>query len=350
MGRERSSGGLVMQPIRLAVQLALLSTLLVLPTGPTADAADLREGVEQLAAAIAKGMPENRQARVAVTDFADLQGFTSDLGRYIAERLTTRLAQSPRFRVIERRRLGQVLVELKFGMSDLVDPEKAKQLGRIAGVEGLVVGSISDLGNTVEIDTRLIEIDTGNMLVATTATISKDDTVRGMYERGRELTAVPGLHTAAAPAPAAQTGASVRAQEFPQLRVLAETVQQGGRQFTVFLVYQNKTQEDLLLKLGGGHEYQNKTRLHDDQGTDYRYESTSGLGVPSTIESALLLPALGRATATVTFHAWSAELKGKRFSFSSEQNVFRKPKDPRQLKMEDLVATYNISFRDIERK
>lgn len=108
--------------------------------------ADLREGVEQLAAAIAKSVPEGKQLRLAVTDFPDLQGVTSDLGRYIAERLTTRLIQNPRVRVVERRRLGQVLTELKFGMSDLVDPAKAKQLGRIVGVEALVVGSLSDLG------------------------------------------------------------------------------------------------------------------------------------------------------------------------------------------------------------
>ena len=151
-----------------------------------ADAAPLREAVDQLAAALAKGLSPGSRLLIAVTDFEDLQGTTSELSRYIAERLTTRFAQSPRFRVIERRRLAEMLAELKFGMSDLVDPSKAKALGRMTGVEALVVGSLSDLGTTVEIDARLIELETGGLLVAATAAISKDDTVKSM-QRGHRI-------------------------------------------------------------------------------------------------------------------------------------------------------------------
>jgi len=153
-----------------------------------AQAADLKEGVEQVAVQLAKSVPEGRVFRVAVTDFPDLQGVTSDLGRYIAERLTTRLSQAPKFRVIERRRLSLVLGELKFSMSDLVDPSKAKRLGQMLGVEGLVVGSISDLGNQVEVDARIIEIETSNILPGVSASISKDQVVGQLLTQGREAT------------------------------------------------------------------------------------------------------------------------------------------------------------------
>lgn len=124
-----------------------LSLLFVISSAPSW-AADLKEAVEQLAVQLAKSVPEGQTMRVAVTDFPDLQGVTSDLGRYIAERLTTRLsAQTQKFRVIERRRLGQVLGELRFSMSDLVDPDKAKQLGKMLGVEAIAVGTLSDLGD-----------------------------------------------------------------------------------------------------------------------------------------------------------------------------------------------------------
>jgi len=151
-----------------------------------ASAQDLRTGLDQLAAQITKAAPEDKQFLIAVADFPDLQGVTSDLGRYIASRLTTRLGQSPKFRVIERQRLEQVLGELKFSMSDLVDPEKAKQLGRMAGVEAIVVGSVSDLGNQVDIDARMIEIETNQMILAETTTISKDQVVTQLLDRGRQ--------------------------------------------------------------------------------------------------------------------------------------------------------------------
>lgn len=149
----------------------------------TVSAQDVRTGVEQLAAQIAKAAPEGRQLRVAVADFPDLQNVTSDLGRYIASRLTTRLAQSPKFFVIERQRLSQVLAELRFSMSDLVDPAKAKRLGQMAGVEAIVVGTVSDLGNQVDLDARMIEIETNRMLLGASVTISKDQVVAEMMTR-----------------------------------------------------------------------------------------------------------------------------------------------------------------------
>jgi TolB-like protein len=157
----------------------LLSLLFGTAWTVSAQTVDLKEGVDRLATQLAASAPPGRTLRVAVADMPNLEGATCNLGRYIAERLTTRLSgQSQKFRVIERRRLGQVLGELKFNMSDLVDPAKAKQLGRMLGVEALVVGTISALGNTTDIDARIIEIETNNVLPGVTVAISTDDTVK----------------------------------------------------------------------------------------------------------------------------------------------------------------------------
>jgi TolB-like protein len=163
----------------VACSLALFSV-------PPAAAQDVRSGVEQLASQITKEAPEGRQLRIAVADFPDLQGVTSDLGRYIASRLTTRLAQSPKFFVIERQRLGQVLAELKFSMSDLVDPNKAKQLGKMAGVEAIIVGTVADVGNQFDFDARMIDIETNRLLLGATVAIAKDPAVDDMNKRGRQ--------------------------------------------------------------------------------------------------------------------------------------------------------------------
>jgi TolB-like protein len=156
-----------------------------------ASAQDLRSGVEQLAEQIIRDAPKEKEVRVAVIDFPDLLNVVSDLGRYIANRLTTRLAQSEKFFVVERQRLGQLLSELKFSMSDLVDPEKAKQLGQIVGVEAIIAGTVSDLGNQVDLDARVIEIDTSRMLVSVATTISKDQVVTQLMNRGRTAIVFP---------------------------------------------------------------------------------------------------------------------------------------------------------------
>jgi TolB-like protein len=130
--------------------------------------------VEQLADQVIKAAPAEKLLRVAVADFANLQNGMSDLGRYVASRLTTCLAKSQKFFVVERQRLEQVLAELHFSMSDLVDPVKARQLGQIVGVEGIVVGTVSDLGNQVDLDARLTEIETSRVSLSATVTISED--------------------------------------------------------------------------------------------------------------------------------------------------------------------------------
>lgn len=165
--------------------IGLLAVAVVLP-GTSVAAANFREKIEELAAELVRGLPAGRSLRIAVADLPDLRGATSDFGRFTAERLATRLAQAGRFTVIERRRLSQVLGELKFSMSDLVDPAKARRLGQMLGVEALVVGSISDLGNQVDVDLRVIEIETNRMMLGTSTTITKDQVVAELMKAGRE--------------------------------------------------------------------------------------------------------------------------------------------------------------------
>lgn len=313
---------------RLSAATGLISLLfLSVVSSDPAWAADLKEAVEHLAVQLAKSVPEGRTLRVAITDFPDLQGVTSDLGRYIAERLTTRLsAQTQKFRVIERRRLGQVLGELRFSMSDLVDPNKAKQLGKMLGVEAIVVGTVSDLGNAVDADARIIEIETNNILPGITAAISKDDTVRQMMERGREVPAPPSVGAASTvSAPTVALG-TVKYQDFPQFRVEVAALRVlTGSQIELVLNYVNKTQKEFFLGLEPYHcSYQ--TRMSDDSGNDYRCDSTTGIGGvagPHDYNRALALPPGSSATASFRFEPRSQMAKkGSRFSFNSTQRLF----------------------------
>jgi hypothetical protein len=81
--------------------VVLAGSLLFLLAGAAAveaEVVELTAGLERLAGQLAKSVPAGRSLRVAVADFPDLQGVTSNLGRYVAERLTTRLgAQTATF-------------------------------------------------------------------------------------------------------------------------------------------------------------------------------------------------------------------------------------------------------------
>lgn len=262
---------------RAATVFALLIILAgMLARANSVSAQDVRTGVEQLAGQIIKGAPEGRQIRVAVVDFPNLQGITSDLGRYIANRLTTRLAQSPKFFVIERQRLGQILAELKFSMSDLVDPAKAKQLGRMFGVEAIVVGTVSDLGNQVDIDARIIEIEVNRMLLGATVTISKDPTVTALLESGMQkpFTAPispgrpPAVGTAAVPQPK-----ELQRVEVGDFVFELKGCKISGATGTCDLTITNMTQDLRRFALYGKHYRQ--ILLYDDLGNEYEAQRVS---------------------------------------------------------------------------
>lgn len=159
----------------------------------------VRQGVEDLGNKLIQNVPKDKRIVVVVSDFPNLQGETCELGRYIAARLTTKLSRAPGIQVRERSRLNQVINELAFNMEGLVDPSKAKQVGKLLGADALVLGEISDLGTIVEIDARIVELETGNSLPGAFTAISKDSVVENLLSKG--CVAPEGQVAAASPRP-----------------------------------------------------------------------------------------------------------------------------------------------------
>jgi curli biogenesis system outer membrane secretion channel CsgG len=70
----------------------------------------------------------------------DLKGDVSNLGRFIAEKLITRLFQSKKFTVIERQQLNKIITEQKLSLTGVIDPSSAQKLGKLLGVDSVATG------------------------------------------------------------------------------------------------------------------------------------------------------------------------------------------------------------------
>ena len=85
--------------------------------------------------------------RLAVSRFEDRSGHGyHNLGQGVADMLATALVKSGKFMVMERQELDRVIDEQKLGESGLVTAETAPKVGKLLGVELLVVGSITEFG------------------------------------------------------------------------------------------------------------------------------------------------------------------------------------------------------------
>ncbi len=127
--------------------------------------------MDQLAEQISHSLIDRKSVKIAIVEFPDLDGKSSDLGRYLAEELTTRLFLTGGFQIIERSQIRKIIEEQKLSASGLVDEATASRLGRLLGVDALAIGTVADLKTSVKINARLISTETGTVFSVATANL-----------------------------------------------------------------------------------------------------------------------------------------------------------------------------------
>jgi len=184
---------------RVLVSLLLIATLFVMPSAAQTSAS---QAPSASAAPSAAPAPAGRKKRIAIFDFdyATVQSSTSalfgsnvDVGKGISDLLVRHLVEDGTYSVIERKAMDKILGEQNFSNSDRANPNSAAKLGKILGVDAIVVGSITQFGNdnkhtnvggggmglgrfgvggvghskskaVVQVDARLVDIDTAEIL------------------------------------------------------------------------------------------------------------------------------------------------------------------------------------------
>ena len=93
--------------------------------------------------------------RVAVLNFeygtvsssvASIFGTNMDVGKGIADILVGRLVEGGVFGVFERKSIDKIMSEQNLSNSDRADPMTASKIGRLLGVDAIVIGSITQFG------------------------------------------------------------------------------------------------------------------------------------------------------------------------------------------------------------
>ena len=100
-----------------------------------------------------------RKPRIAIVDFdyatvhagvSQIFGQNLDVGKGVGDLLVNYLVKDGTYSVIERTALERIMAEQNFSNSDRADPTSAARLGKLLGVDAILVGSITQFGN----DTR----------------------------------------------------------------------------------------------------------------------------------------------------------------------------------------------------
>ncbi len=133
-------------------------------------------------------IPFDDRLIIGVVDFRNSTGNSDydNLVKGITGTMISELQNTGHFRVIERERMNSIVAELNLSLSGLADPENAKKLGKMLGVDALLIGNLSSVkysknkqtifiawteGQKVEVETdaRLVNVETGEILAASSA-------------------------------------------------------------------------------------------------------------------------------------------------------------------------------------
>jgi len=131
------------------------------------------------------GQAENK-VRVAVMNFENNSTWHywgDNLGYAAADELVTQLFQTGKFSLVERSQLDAILAEQNLGQSGRVNPTQAAEIGRLLGVQVILMGSITKFSIDTKgggfgrlraeyseaesnLDIRLVSTDTAEILFA----------------------------------------------------------------------------------------------------------------------------------------------------------------------------------------
>ncbi|KJR40879.1 Curli production assembly/transport component CsgG [Candidatus Magnetoovum chiemensis] len=84
----------------------------------------------------------------------------------VYDNLISSFVNDGRFNVLERVKLDEVLKELKLSQSSLVEPEVAAKTGKLLSAETMLMGSVIERENSIEIIARLVDTETSAILAS----------------------------------------------------------------------------------------------------------------------------------------------------------------------------------------
>jgi hypothetical protein len=155
-------------------------------------------GIEALAERIVAGLEQSDLKAVGVYDFTDLRGQPTELGRFVAEELSSALVAAAanrkgrRIRVIDRLRLAQLLAERKLVATGLTAQEdQLRKVAAIAGVDGLVTGRITPFADSVHVAVKVLRAGSAEALVAEEVQLAKTPSLAELQARVLMVAAAP---------------------------------------------------------------------------------------------------------------------------------------------------------------
>ncbi len=159
--------------MRLLVSLLLILELTLVLPQVSHGASDYEDGIRELTKALMGEAARQKIQRLAVTDFTNLEGTVTPLGRFLAEELSASLTQAESVQVLDRQQVNQLIREQNKAGLSVMDPAALKKLGKAGRLDALVTGSALELATSVRLTVKMISTENASVTAAAKATLPK---------------------------------------------------------------------------------------------------------------------------------------------------------------------------------
>jgi len=236
---------------RIPIALTLMLSALSLPGHA------YEQEIRTTAQAIVTGLQGKEVRALAVVDFTDLDGNATQLGRFLAEEFSVVLSSASwSVEIIDRTHLKTLVQESKLSSTGLIDPKTARELGRIAGAQALVTGTITPLGDEVRLTIKVLSTETARHLFSTAVSIPRTQAIEELLRRGLQVASAP-----SSSAPANPGGRASQTVRTGALSIALQGCKLLGSSLKCEMLF--TAQEDLRVSLD------NDSRAFDESGNEY---------------------------------------------------------------------------------
>ncbi|MDI6732475.1 MAG: FlgO family outer membrane protein [Planctomycetota bacterium] len=209
----------------------------------------------------------DKSPTIAIVEFSDLQGNITDFGRYVSEELITHIFRTKKVKVIERLLLTKIIKEQKLSLTGIIEPDSAKKLGKLMGVQFIVCGTIADKAQSLKINARLINTESGEIFAVAATEIFKDESVlkllaSGVTPSGNPSQTTPDKKSDAQPK---KDGPKVEADKFTYEVISCKL---SDSTLTVEVIITNNSEDDIYRHFFV-QQSDYTTKILDDVGNEY---------------------------------------------------------------------------------
>lgn len=171
-------------PAHYLVVFAAAFVLTAATSAATKDTFDTT--LEKLVQDATVAIQDSGKKKIAVLDFATIEGTTSTFGKYLAEQISVSLVLARKdFTVVDRSNFKSILSEHHLTEEGLVKPENAKRLGEFSGVDALLIGTVTSVATGHIITIKLVSTDKAEVVGAAKSKLPLSDDFDNIVQPGK---------------------------------------------------------------------------------------------------------------------------------------------------------------------